>query len=75
MLKAFDNECTNQSSFTKPAKLSRAVVWSVIAAIVVVGAIAFDTKVVKIGSDSDVRQQAFSPMPTVLPNSQGEGER
>ncbi len=53
----------------KPAKLSRAVVWSVIAAIVVVGAIAFDTKVVKIGSDSDVRQQAFSPMPTVLLNS------
>jgi len=45
----------------KPAKLSRAVVWSVIAAVVVVGAIAFDTKVVKIGSDSDVRQQAFSP--------------
>ncbi|MBQ0710150.1 MULTISPECIES: DUF2291 domain-containing protein [unclassified Ochrobactrum] len=45
----------------KPAKLSRAIVWSVIAAVVVVGAIAFDTKVVKIGSDSDVRQQAFSP--------------
>ncbi|MFQ0812480.1 hypothetical protein AVM02_03660 [Brucella anthropi] len=45
----------------KPARLSRAVVWSVIAAVVVVGAIAFDTKVVKIGSDSDVRQQAFSP--------------
>jgi len=45
----------------KPAKLNRAVLWSVVAAVVVVGAIGFDTKVVKIGSDADVRQQAFSP--------------
>ncbi|WP_017403679.1 DUF2291 family protein [Brucella sp. 63/311] len=35
--------------------------WSVIAAVVVIGAIGFDTKVVKIGSDADVRQQVFSP--------------
>jgi len=45
----------------KPAKLNRAVLWSVVAAVVVVGAIGFDTKVVKIGSDADVRQQVFSP--------------
>ncbi|MEJ5080923.1 MULTISPECIES: DUF2291 family protein [unclassified Ochrobactrum] len=45
----------------KPAKSSRAVLWSVIAAVVVIGAIGFDTKVVKIGSDADVRQQVFSP--------------
>ncbi|ENT03171.1 hypothetical protein P865_06745 [Brucella abortus 82] len=32
-----------------------------IAAVVVIGAIGFDTKVVKIGSDADVRQQVFSP--------------
>ncbi|MFS2323911.1 DUF2291 domain-containing protein [Brucella sp. H1_1004] len=45
----------------KPAKSSRAVLWSVIAAVVVIGAIGFDTKVVKMGSDADVRQQVFSP--------------
>jgi len=45
----------------KPAKLNRAVLWSVVAAVVVVGAIGFDTKVVKIGSDADVRQPVFSP--------------
>ncbi len=45
----------------KPAKLNRAVLWSVIAAVVVIGAISFDTKVVTIGSDADVRQQVFSP--------------
>jgi len=45
----------------KPAKLNRAVLWSVVAAVVVVGAIGFDTKVVKMGSDADVRQQVFSP--------------
>lgn len=45
----------------KPAKLNRAVLWSLVAAVVVVGAIGFDTKVVKIGSDADVRQQVFSP--------------
>jgi predicted lipoprotein len=45
----------------KHAKLNRAVLWSVVAAVVVVGAIGFDTKVVKIGSDADVRQQVFSP--------------
>ncbi len=50
----------NQVSL-KPVRLNRAVLWSVVAAVVVVGAIGFDTKVVKIGSDSDVRQQAFSP--------------
>ncbi|MFD1198837.1 DUF2291 family protein [Brucella gallinifaecis] len=46
---------------TRPAKTSRATLWSVIAAVVVIGAIGFDTKVVKIGSDADVRQQVFSP--------------
>lgn len=45
----------------KPAKLNRTVLWSVVAAVVVVGAIGFDTKVVTIGSDADVRQQVFSP--------------
>lgn len=45
----------------KLARLSRSVLWSVIAAVVVIGAIAFDTKVVKIGSDADVRPQTFSP--------------
>ncbi|TCQ79697.1 putative lipoprotein [Ochrobactrum sp. BH3] len=45
----------------KPARLNRAVLWSVVAAVVVVGAIGFDTKVVKIGSEADVRQQVFSP--------------
>jgi len=51
---------TNQVS-KGSAKQSRAILWSVIAAVVVIGAIGFDTKVVRIGSDSDVRQQAFSP--------------
>lgn len=51
---------TSQVS-SKPALFSRTVLWSVVAAVVVIGAIGFDTKVVKIGSDSDVRQQAFSP--------------
>ena len=45
----------------KPAKMNRATLWSVVAAVVVIGAIGFDTKVVKIGSDADVRQQVFSP--------------
>ena len=45
----------------KPARLNRAVLWSVVSAVVVVGAIGFDTKVVKIGSEADVRQQVFSP--------------
>lgn len=34
---------------------------SVAAAVIVLGAIALDTKVVKIGSEHDVREQAFSP--------------
>lgn len=37
------------------------IVVSAVAAIVVIGTIALDTKVVRIGSESDVRQQAFSP--------------
>ena len=45
----------------KPVKQNRAFLWSVVAAVVVVGAIGFDTTVVKIGSEADVRQQVFSP--------------
>ncbi|PWL17658.1 DUF2291 domain-containing protein [Falsochrobactrum shanghaiense] len=45
----------------KPARSNRALVWSAVAAVVVIGAIGFDTTVVKIGSDADVRQQVFSP--------------
>ncbi len=52
----------------KPARVNRAILWSVIAAVVVIGAIGFDTKVVSIGSDADVRQQVFSPKPMALPN-------
>ena len=44
-----------------PGKGNLKIIVSAIAAIVVIGAIALDTKVVKIGSESDVRQQAFSP--------------
>ncbi|UWF68634.1 MULTISPECIES: DUF2291 family protein [unclassified Brucella] len=52
---------TSQVSAKPTTRLSRAALWSVIAAVVVIGAIGFDTKVVKIGSDADVRQQVFSP--------------
>ncbi|MBV2143050.1 DUF2291 domain-containing protein [Falsochrobactrum sp. TDYN1] len=45
----------------KPARNNRSVLWSVIAAVVVIGAIGFDTTVVRIGSEADVRQQVFSP--------------
>ncbi|MEK1903786.1 MAG: DUF2291 domain-containing protein [Rhizobium sp.] len=44
-----------------PGKGNLKIIVSAIATIVVIGAIALDTKVVKIGSESDVRQQAFSP--------------
>lgn len=44
-----------------PGKGNLKIIVSVIAAIVVIGAIALDTKVVQIGSASDVRQQVFSP--------------
>ncbi|WP_141059755.1 DUF2291 family protein [Brucella melitensis] len=52
---------TSQVSAKPTTRPSRAALWSVIAAVVVIGAIGFDTKVVKIGSDVDVRQQVFSP--------------
>ncbi|AAN34034.1 MULTISPECIES: DUF2291 family protein [Brucella] len=52
---------TSQVSAKPTTRPSRAALWSVIAAVVVIGAIGFDTKVVKIGSDADVRQQVFSP--------------
>ncbi|MRN65670.1 MULTISPECIES: DUF2291 family protein [unclassified Brucella] len=52
---------TSQVSAKSTTRPSRAALWSVIAAVVVIGAIGFDTKVVKIGSDADVRQQVFSP--------------
>lgn len=45
----------------KPAGANRSLIWGIVAAVVVVGAIGFDTKVVKIGSEADVRQQVFSP--------------
>ncbi len=44
-----------------PGKGNLKIIVSAIAAIVVIGAIALDTKIVQIGSASDVRQQAFSP--------------
>lgn len=53
---------------TKPALAARksgrgnvSLIAGVALAVVVIGAIALDTKVVTIGSESDVRQQAFSP--------------
>lgn len=52
---------TSQVSAKPTTRPSRAALWSVIAAVVVIVAIGFDTKVVKIGSDADVRQQVFSP--------------
>ncbi|CUW45268.1 hypothetical protein B3286c2_0383 [Brucella vulpis] len=52
---------TSQVSAKPTTRPSRAALWSVIATVVVIGAIGFDTKVVKIGSDADVRQQVFSP--------------
>ncbi|MBY3595308.1 DUF2291 family protein [Rhizobium bangladeshense] len=42
-------------------KGSLKIILGATAAFVVVGAIALDTKVVRIGSESDIRQQAFSP--------------
>ncbi len=44
-----------------PGKGNLKTIISAVAAIVVIGAIALDTKVVQIGSANDVRQQAFSP--------------
>lgn len=44
-----------------PGKGNLKTVVSAVAAIVVISAIALDTKVVQIGSANDVRQQAFSP--------------
>ena len=44
-----------------PRKGSFKLIVSAAVAAAVAGAIALDTKVVKIGSESDVRQQAFSP--------------
>lgn len=45
---------------SKPSGGNRKLIVSTVLAIVVVGAIALDTTVVKIGSENDVRQQAFS---------------
>lgn len=44
-----------------PAAPRRGLMISVALGLVVLAAIAFDTKVVKIGSTSDLREQAFSP--------------
>ncbi|WP_416067907.1 DUF2291 domain-containing protein [Rhizobium sp. ZK1] len=44
-----------------PGKGNFKLIVSAVVAIAVVGAIALDTTVIKIGSESDVRQQAFSP--------------
>jgi len=44
-----------------PGKGNLKMIVTALAAIVVIGAIALDTTVVKIGSEDDVRQQAFSP--------------
>jgi predicted lipoprotein len=45
----------------KPASGNLKLIISAVFAVAVVGAIALDTKVVAIGSESDVRKQAFSP--------------
>lgn len=54
---------TTQSAHavSAPGKGNLKIVIGAVVAVAVIGAIAFDTKVVKIGSDGDVRQQAFSP--------------
>lgn len=44
-----------------PFKLSRTVIYGLVASFVLLGAMALDTKVVIIGSDEDFRQQVFSP--------------
>lgn len=44
-----------------PATSRRGLMVSVAAAVIVLAGIALDTKVVPVGSDADVRQQAFSP--------------
>ncbi|MCD2183928.1 DUF2291 family protein [Rhizobium sp. GN54] len=44
----------------KPTRFSPALLTSLAAAVVVLGAIAIDTTVVRIGSENDVRQQGFS---------------
>jgi predicted lipoprotein len=45
----------------KPSSGNLKLILSAVFVLVVIGAIALDTKVVKIGSENDVRQQAFSP--------------
>lgn len=45
----------------KPSSGNLKLIVSAVFAVAVVGAIALDTKVVAIGSESDVRKQAFSP--------------
>ncbi len=51
---------TVETSSTAPRLLSRRLVLSVGAAIIVLAAMALDTTVVKIGSENDTRQAAFS---------------
>ncbi|QHW27729.1 DUF2291 family protein (plasmid) [Rhizobium leguminosarum bv. viciae 248] len=46
---------------SKPSSGNRTLLVSAALAVIVVAAIAFDTTVVRIGSENDVRQQAFSP--------------
>lgn len=50
-----------QYATTKPTGSKLKIVAGIAAVVIVIGAIAADTKVVKIGSDHDVREQAFSP--------------
>jgi predicted lipoprotein len=45
----------------KPSSGNLKLILSAVFVLVVIGAIALDAKVVKIGSENDVRQQAFSP--------------
>ena len=45
----------------KPSSGNLKLILSAAFVVVVIGAIALDTKVVRIGSENDVRQQAFSP--------------
>lgn len=51
---------STETTTRKPTRFSPTLLASLAAAVVVLGAIALDTTVVRIGSENDVRQQGFS---------------
>ncbi|WP_112310211.1 DUF2291 family protein [Pseudogemmobacter bohemicus] len=57
-----------ETAATAPRKEARRLYWIGGAVLAVIAAIALDTTVVKVGSDADTRQQAFSP------DTYGQGE-